>query len=125
MHRIDREVFPHTASLTSKEVPAMKLRTLFSAAALTVLFAAAPVAAYDHFGDWDAHHEWHDAHWWHENHPGWVYYHHPEWVTVYPEWRVYDGDYDEAHVWHDRAWWYDHHPDWVRAHHHDWARWRD
>jgi hypothetical protein len=105
----------------------MKLRTIFTAAALTALFAAAPVVSYahDHDGDWDEHHEWHDAHWWHDNHPGWIYSHHPEWVTVYPEWRTYDGDYDEGHVWHDRGWWYNNHPEWVREHHHDWARWRD
>ena len=38
----------------------MKLRTIFTAAALTALFAAAPVVAHahDHDGDWDEHHEW-------------------------------------------------------------------
>lgn len=64
----------------------MKLRTFFTAAALTALFAATPVVALaDHYGDWDDHHEWHDAHWWHDNHPGWVWHHHPEWVRVYPQ----------------------------------------
>jgi hypothetical protein len=127
MHRIHCvEYFPsHTA--TFQEVSGMKLRTIFTAAALTALFAAAPAVshAHDHDGDWDDHHAWHDAHWWHDNHPGWIYAHHPEWVQTYPEWRVYDGDYDEAHVWHDRGWWYNNHPEWVREHHHDWARWRD
>ena len=73
----------------------MKLRTIFTAAALTALFAAAPVVAHahDHDGDWDEHHEWHDAHWWHDNHPGWVYHHHPEWVEGIPgvahlRWRL-------------------------------------
>ena len=105
----------------------MKLRTVFTAAALTALFAATPVVAHAdrYYGDWDGRHVLHDARWWHEHHPGWIYAHHPEWVAVYPEWRAYDGDYDEYHVWHDRAWWYDHHPEWVHAHHPGWARWRD
>ncbi|MGH7924841.1 MAG: hypothetical protein ACREQH_09670 [Candidatus Binatus sp.] len=102
----------------------MKLRTFFTAAALTVVFAAAPVVAHaDHDGDWDSHHVWRDAHWWHENHPAWIYHHHPEWVRVYPQWRASDGDWDDAHVWHDRDWWYGHHPEWVRQRHHDWHRW--
>ena len=102
----------------------MKLRTIFTAAALTALFAAAPVVAHaDHFGDWDDHHEWRDARWWHENHPAWVYRHHPEWARAYPQWRHYDGDWDDHHVWRDRDWWFDHRPDWVREHHHDWVRW--
>jgi hypothetical protein len=103
----------------------MKLRTIFTAAALTALFAAAPVVAHarDHDGDWDDHYVWRAAPWWHEHHPGWVWHHHPEWVRVYPQWRVGDGDWDDHHVWHDRDWWYDHHPDWVREHHRDWRRW--
>jgi hypothetical protein len=105
----------------------MKLRTIFTAAALTALFAAAPVVAHaaHHDGDWDDHHVWRDAHWWHDNHPRWVYHHHPEWVAVYPQWRVTDGDWDDHHVWRDREWWYSNHPEWVREHHHDWVRWRD
>jgi len=105
----------------------MKLRTFFTAAALTALFAAAPaVARAEHWGDWDDHHhEWHDAHWWHDNHPAWVYHHHPEWATAYPDWRAHDGDWDEHHVWRDRGWWYNNHPEWVREHHHDWVRWHD
>ena len=44
----------------------MNLRTIFTAAALTALFAAAPVVAHaDHYGDWDDHHVWHDAGWCH------------------------------------------------------------
>jgi hypothetical protein len=103
----------------------MKLRTIFTAAAMTALFAAAPVVAHAdrHDGDWDDHHVWRDAHWWHENHPRWVYHHHPEWVAVYPQWRVNDGDWDDHHVWRDREWWYSNHPQWVREHHHDWKRW--
>ena len=67
----------------------MKLRTIFTAAALTALFAAAPVVAHaEHHGDSDDHHEWRDAHQWHDNHPGWIYQHDPEVVTVYPEWRT-------------------------------------
>jgi len=105
----------------------MKLRTIFTAAALTALFAAAPAVAHadNRHGDWDDHHVWREAPWWHKHHPGWVYAHHPEWVAVYPQWRSYDGDYDDRHVWHDRDWWFDHHPEWVREHHHDWVRWRD
>jgi hypothetical protein len=72
----------------------MKLRTLFTAAALTALFAAAPVVAHaDHYGDWDEHHAWHDAPWWYHHHPDWVWYHHPEWVNAYPDWRPYYGDW--------------------------------
>lgn len=101
----------------------MKLRTIFAAAALTALFASAPVVAHAAYGDWDAHHVWHDAPWWYHHHPDWVWYHHPEWIQVYPDWRPFYGDWDEHHVWHERDWWFAHRPDWVRAHHHDWVRW--
>jgi hypothetical protein len=105
----------------------MKLRTIFTAAALTALFAATPMVAHaDHrYGDWDDHHVWHEAPWWYHNHPDWVWYHHRDWVAAYPDWRPYYGDYDEKHVWRDRDWWYANHPDWVRERHHDWARWHD
>jgi len=41
----------------------MKLRTIFTAAALTALFAAAPAVAHadNRHGDWDDHHAWREA----------------------------------------------------------------
>ena len=118
---------PSFRLLSMQEVPAMKLRTIFSAAALTALFALAPVIAHAEHGDgdWDDHHAWHDARWWHDNHPGWVWHHHPDWVERHSDWRATDGDWDDHHVWRDRGWWYENHPNWVREHHHDWVRWHD
>jgi hypothetical protein len=127
MHHINsREVcLLHFSSYVSQEVT-MRLRTFFAAAALTALFAAAPVVAHaEHDGDWDDHHSWHDSGWWHEHHPGWVYRHHPEWAERHEDWRRNDGDWDDHHAWHSRTWWYDHHPNWVRAHHPNWVRWHE
>ena len=104
----------------------MRLRTAFAAAALTALFAAAPVMAQPgppHGpGDFDEHHEWHPDVWWREHHPEWIHEHHPEWFRNHPDWVSGSGAFDDHHVWHDRQWWWQYHPEWVRTHHPNWER---
>ena len=106
----------------------MRLRTIFTAAALIAFFAAAPIAARAEHGpgDYDDHHVWHDDGWWHANHPDWVTEHHPDWVRNHPDWRTGpeardDGDWDDHHRWRNRGWWWKHHPEWVREHHPHWT----